>query len=420
MYYLRTYILGLLVLMSPAIWGQGSRCLSHDHSERILSNNPDLIKKKVMLDKKINQWTASNDGRKNGAVITLPLVFHVIFNTSSQNIDSLQIASQIDVINDDFRKLNANLNIVQGGFSNLATDVQFEFKLADVDPDGNPTNGITRTVTTNPAIGGSFDRYYDPNRDGVAAWDPEKYINVWVCNINSAGGDFGFATFPGEADPESSDGCVIDFKYLGTTGTAANSQPQHLGRTLTHELGHYFGLEHIWGDVDDCSNDDNIADTPPQETSTEECLTYPFYDDCTDTGDGINFYNYMDYTDDECMAMFTADQAARMQAVVAIPYADGGRSELLSLFSSATRIPTRRLQVYPNPMTGLLSLELDESVNIGNDITVMDITGRQVQQAKVDGSFMTLGMSHLDDGVYFINIQTDAAIWNAKVVLIKE
>ena len=417
---IRTILTSLIAVAALTISAQGTRCLAHEHYSQAVVDNPELAQVRVDRKKVLNQIIRTQNNQKNRAAVTLPIVFHVIYNTSAQNIDSTQIASQIDVINADFRKLNSNIGILQGGFVNLAADSEFEFKLATTDPNGNASNGITRTVTTNPAIGGSDTDYYDPDKGGVPAWDPERYINVWVVNINSAGGDFGFATFPGEADPVTSDGCVIDYKYFGTTGTAAASQPQHLGRTLTHELGHYFGLFHIWGDVDDCSVDDDIADTPMQETSTEECLTYPFFDDCTTSGDGINFYNYMDYTDDDCMAMFTVDQKAKMQAVISMTYAAGGRSELAQFFSSQKEIPTLELEVFPNPFSGRLQLTLDTSIDTGDKVEVFDITGRQVLSTVVSGSQMDLDLASQSDGIYLVQIRTDAALWYSKVVLIKE
>jgi len=142
----------LLLLFAPSLWSQGSRCLTHNKSQKIKAENPHLLDQLAQRDQQVKKIIRHQSSQKNGAVITLPMVFHVIYNTSAQNIDSLQIASQIDVINDDFRKLNANFNIIQGEFASTASDVQFEFKLADTDPDGNPTNGITRKVTTNQMI----------------------------------------------------------------------------------------------------------------------------------------------------------------------------------------------------------------------------------------------------------------------------
>ena len=416
---IRILLSGLIVLMTISIHAQSRRCLTHDHYNEAVLNNPELADQRARQRKALNQIIKSQKFQKNKATVTLPVVFHVIYNTSAQNIDSTQIASQIDVLNADFRKLNSNIGILQGGFVNLAADSEFEFKLATTDPNGNATNGITRTVTTNPAIGGSSTDYYDPAKGGVAAWDPERYINIWVVNINSAGGDFGFATFPGDADPPSSDGCVIDYKYLGTTGTAAASQPQHLGRTLTHEMGHYFGLFHIWGDVDDCSVDDDIADTPLQETSTEDCVTYPYFDACTTTGDGINFFNYMDYTDDECMAMFTLEQKAKMQGIMSMTYTNGGRSELAQFFASNQSLPTRTIDVFPNPFSGRLQLTLDDSIKLGEQISIYDINGRLVLSSKVSGTQMDLDLRDQPDGVYFVQITTKDAIWNGKVVQFK-
>ena len=153
--------------------------------------------------------------------------------------------------------------------------------------------------------------YFDPNNGGKAPWDNTKYLNVWIGNLTSIG-LLGFATPPGTAGND--DGTVISHDAWGTMGTVVS--PNHLGRTATHEIGHYLNLEHVWGLNGGCNDDDMVTDTPNQDTESGGCPTFPLLDNCTTSGDGVMFMNYMDYSDDACLVMFTAGQKARMLAAL--------------------------------------------------------------------------------------------------------
>jgi hypothetical protein len=220
------------------------------------------------------------------------------------------------VLNEDFRKLNANFNMTPSAFEKVAADIEIEFCLASMTPSGMPSNGVIRKQIQEPDIG-LGNNYYSSSRGGSDGWDSERYINIWICEL---GPDvLGFATFPGMADPEESEGIVVQPHFFGREGTSVNSDPNHLGRTLTHEMGHYFGLEHLWGpDFGGCDEDDYIEDTPNQELETYFCPDFPVRDICSPQTPGIMFNNYMDYTDDECMTMFTADQKERMWSTLQI------------------------------------------------------------------------------------------------------
>lgn len=408
--YLLIFILSLLL---QDVNAQLHRCSATHRHHQHLDHNPELQIAKEEFLKLVQQ--RKSDHQKSNEVVVLPVVVHVIFNTNAQNIDSLQIASQLDVLNEDFRKLNENINIVEGGFVDLAADIQLEFRLVDRDPSGNPTNGITRSFTTNPAIGGNDFDYFDESKGGVKAWDPTRYINIWCVNINSAGGDLGFAKFPSDGAIDG-DGMVIDYKYFGTTGTAAASQPWHLGRTGTHEMGHYLGLFHIWGDEDDCMGSDEIDDTPVQETSSFGCPSYPFFDTCTPNGDGINFFNYMDFTDDECMAMFTIGQKEVMRSVLSIPRSQGGRSELVQFFSSTTVAEEEMIfNIYPNPVSDELTIQLDGSLE--RQVELFDISGRKVYERRIFSPNLIVDTSILNDGLYLVKVTSGKTIETRKFVV---
>jgi hypothetical protein len=245
-------------------------------------------------------------------IITIPVVVHVVYSTSEQNISDNQINSQIVVLNDDYRKRNADLGHIPEPFQDLAADMHIEFKLACRDPKGNRTEGITRTKTNVTAFG-TDDRVKSGTIGGIDAWPTDKYLNLWVCQLG--GGLLGYSQFPG--GPPTTDGVVITYTGFGTLGTAA--APFNKGRTATHEIGHWLDLYHIWGDdsslADGCSGSDNVEDTPNQETMNFGCPTFPHVT-CNNGPNGDMFMNYMDYTDDACMYMFTKGQGTRTEATL--------------------------------------------------------------------------------------------------------
>src|SRR5215212_7254010 len=248
-------------------------------------------------------------------VLTIPIVVHIVYNNEAQNLPDSGIQSQIEVLNNDFRRKNTDKDKVPAVWKDIAADTRIEFMLARRDPEGNPTNAITRTRT-------DIDQFvYGTDRDGRRypqkiksteqggkdPWDTTRYLNLWVCNIRqerrgvSVGQLLGYAQFPA-LRPET-DGIVI---YYDVFGKNVNQSQFGLGRTTTHEVGHYLGLYHIWGDNSDfnennlCSTGgDNIEDTPNQREDNFGKPTFPSTDQsCHDTGsNGTMFINYMDYTD---------------------------------------------------------------------------------------------------------------------------
>ncbi|MDO7886512.1 M43 family zinc metalloprotease [Hymenobacter cheonanensis] len=266
--------------------------------------------------------------RAAAATYTLPVVVHVIHNGEAvgtgTNISQAQVQSQLDVLNEDYRNLNADGALVPGVFQPLRADAQFQFVLAARDPSGAPMAepGIDRVDRT--AKGFSAPPYslsyaettIKPGTD----WNPDQYLNIWVMNLG--GGVLGYAQFPdntaglGGLSPlggmAATDGVVILYSAFGRVGTLSSTYNK--GRTLTHELGHWLGLLHVWGDAD-CGND-YCADTPTQQTGNYGCPTFPHIT-CSNGPSGDMFMNYLDYVDDACMAMFSGNQKDRMQAVFA-------------------------------------------------------------------------------------------------------
>lgn len=246
------------------------------------------------------------------------VVVHVVYNAPDEKISVSQVKSQIAVLNRDYRAKNPDRTNTPTVFAGLVADPMIEFALATTDPAGAATTGITYTNTTATSFTDAGNPVKSASTGGVDAWDTTKYLNIWVCKL--AGGLLGYAQFPG--GPAETDGVVILNKAFGTSGTA--QPPYNLGRSATHEVGHFLNLRHIWGDTEDCSGSDFVDDTPKAETANYGKPTFPHVS-CGNGPNGDMYMNYMDYTDDDSMYMFTPGQVSRMHTSL-----DGPRSSLLS------------------------------------------------------------------------------------------
>ena len=250
-------------------------------------------------------------------LITIPVVVHVVSKKTEENISDAQIKSQVAVLNKDFRATNTDATTTPSVWSGLVADANIQFALATKDPKGKATTGITRTATTRTSFGAD-DSVKTKAGGGAPAWPAGRYLNLWVCNLG--GGLLGYAQFPG--GPAKTDGVVILHSAFGTSGTAA--APFNLGRTATHEIGHWLNLRHIWGDENDCSGTDHVSDTPNAQLPNYGSPTFPHIS-CDNGPNGDMFMNYMDYVDDAAMVMFTPGQITRMNAALAGPRSKIGR-----------------------------------------------------------------------------------------------
>ena len=250
-------------------------------------------------------------------LITIPVVVHVVYRADAENISDAQVKSQIDALNRDYRLRNTDRNKVPAAWKGLVTDPKIEFALATKDPAGKSTSGITRTKTTRSSFG-TGDTVKSKASGGSPGWPSNKYLNLWACTLG--GGLLGYAQFPG--GPARTDGVVILNTAFGTKGTA--TAPFNLGRTATHEVGHWLNLHHIWGDRNDCGGTDFVTDTPNAQLPNYGKPTFPHVS-CNNGPNGDMFVNYMDYVDDALMVMFTAGQVARMNATLAGPRKEIGR-----------------------------------------------------------------------------------------------
>ena len=287
----------LMVCASMNLYSQSHRgCGVIENLEFRKANDDKLVHTMKQIEQQ-TQAFLDNSERVDG-IITIPTVVHVIYSNTNENISDAQINSQIDVLNLDFRLLNTDAD----GTWSQAADSEIEFCLATVDPNGNTTTGITRTSSTTTSWGTNDAMKFSSN-GGVDAWPTGDYLNIWVCNIG--GGILGYAQFPGGSS--DTDGIVVGPNYFGTVGYL--SPPFDMGRTTTHEVGHWLNLRHIWGDGN-CNADDFVADTPNSDNPNYGCAVGHVSCSSTDM-----VQNYMDYSDDVCMNLFTEGQKTRMRAL---------------------------------------------------------------------------------------------------------
>ncbi|TXE19029.1 T9SS type A sorting domain-containing protein [Psychroserpens burtonensis] len=260
-----------------------------------------------------NKIQEMQTNRIDGNIITIPVVVHVLYRNSTENISVAQIQSQLDVLNEDFRRTNPDADNAWS----QASDSEIEFCLVTVDPNGNATTGITRKSTTRRDWG-TTDDMKRSSTGGVDPWNTSEYLNMWIVPqmLSNGGTILGYAQFPG--GNAATDGVVMGYNYFGRTGNV--SAPFDGGRTTTHEVGHYFNLRHIWGDAN-CGND-FVSDTPTHQASNGGCPVGQVSCGSTDM-----VQNYMDYTNDSCMNLFTLGQKNRMRAVLA----SGGARRSLAL-----------------------------------------------------------------------------------------
>lgn len=382
-------------------------------------------------------------------VITIPVVVHVIHNGENigvgTNISTAQIQSQIDALNQDFRRLNSDVLFSPAPFRGSSADPLIQFCLAQQKPDGNPTNGIMRYLkpTEQEYINGgmpvefrclnrfTFETVIKPS----TIWNRDKYLNIWVSEMrqlppiingqtntsvgNNQGCNFesntlGYAQFPGGA-PET-DGVWIGYKYFGTIGSALS--PYNLGRTATHEIGHWLNLKHIWGDENLCAQDDLVLDTPIQSEDSDGCNTFPYVDSCSTLFPGIMFMNYMDYSNDNCLSIFTFGQSARMDSALF-----NQRASLLtsigcnpSTMSTDENSLVSNIKAYPNPFTNQLTIEANEPII---KVEIYNLLGQLVKSITVENlsnSIVNLDMSEISQGNYIAKIHMTSTIKSVKLI----
>lgn len=375
-------------------------------------------------------WSyATPNSISKDSLLRLPVVVHVLYENDMENISEESIKSQIDVLNEDYKRLNADKVETRAQFDTLAGRSNFEFYLATTDPDGNLTSGITRTSTNVSSFMSQnfqMDLMKSPSSGGVFGWPNDKYINIWVCDIaiNGQVQLLGYATPPNslsewEEDMSTSaenDGIVIHYELFGRNSVVNfGYDVAFLGRVTTHEVGHYLGLRHIWGDGL-CEDDDGIHDTPFANSSSQNicnhnkntCLDFPY-----DYNDMIE--NYMDYSNPSCQNIFTKGQMDLMHGVLS-----NQRAELPRRTVNVNTNKLLLLDVYPNPSNDILHIKLGV-IKSQHKLQLIDVSGKviwEIQLNQKDNRSIKLSTHNFARGIYFLKLQSDSYMNRIKKVFL--
>ncbi len=372
---------------------QNRNCATMDVLQAQLATDPAMAQRMANIEAQTRVFEANPTARRGtSATVIIPVVVHVVYNTSAQNVPLAQIEAQIRVLNEDFAKTNADASLVPAAFAGAAANTNIQFVLAKRDPSGNATSGVVRRSTkTRSFSSNDFVKY--TSKGGSDAWPRDRYLNLWLCNLGQ--GLLGYAQFPGGA--AATDGVVCLYSSV-PGGTASN---YNKGRTATHEVGHWLNLRHIWGDAT-CGND-LVSDTPTQQTSNGGCPTFPKVT-CSNGPSGDMFMNYMDYTYDRCMYMFTTGQGTRMNALFAT---GGARAALLT--STGGIAPRTALSsapaysLFPNPATDVLNLR-QGTTSVNASVAVYDVHGQQLKNVRYDAASGQVDVRALPKGIYRLAI----------------
>ena len=375
-----------------------------------ISENPLLEQKIKKQEVEIQNWI-KNAKASETEVVYIPIIFHVLYNSTTTNISDAQILSQMEILNIDYSRKNLDAINTPAMFATLAADARIQFCLAHQTPNGNWTDGITRTSTTKTTFNMPSNEAKYNSKGGVDAWDTDKYLNIWIVPEIIDGaimGVLGYAQMPG--GNSATDGIVIGYKFIGNIGTV--SAPFNKGRTLTHEMGHYFNLYHIWGDdFGSCSGSDFVDDTPNQASKNFGCPTHPHIS-CSNNGD--MFQNYMDYTNDTCMNLFTKGQRDRMLAAL-----NTQRGDLLTSGVCHANYLKKdndlEFNIFPNPANKQINIKINNTESI--NIQIIDISGREIFFKEFETNKISINTSELTNGIYFLKIKSNTQIGFKKFII---
>jgi hypothetical protein len=395
----------LLVVLSAVQVQAQNKCYSAEYMARAVAGDASLknrLEKIEAFAKHVSGSSSVNQRTQfTSQVIKIPVVFHVLYNTPDENIKPEKILDQLNALNRDFRRKNADTVNTPLAFAPIAADMEMEFQLAKSDPAGRSTDGIVRKYTpvkywmTDDKM--KFNSTYGDN-----AWDSRSYLNIWICNLKD---ELGYSVLPGS--DLSIDGIVLAFSAIGGSGSS------NKGRTLVHEAGHWLNLKHIWGDSY-CGEDD-VNDTPKQSTYTEGCPTGERRS-CGNNQAGDMYMNYMDFTNDGCMNLFTKGQKQRARTLFE---AGGYRNSILN--TTAFNPPTiyaaplpdfypqwMEATIYPNPATSYLKINLEYDERwVGKEVLVFDMTGKIKLKKIITSTILQIDVNRLARGVYFIRAEKE-------------
>ena len=413
-----------------------NRCATSQNERILQQRNPNRLRQLNALNQRVQTFQAESGRSRRQAdstVYRIPVVVHIVHsNTSGQiggqnngNISDDQILSQIQVLNEDYRR-KAGTN--GANTSPIGADAGIEFYLATVDPTGQPTNGITRNYYADQS---SFDVLsYDDDLllSKIAYWPSDRYLNVWVTTVTA--NNLGFTPqyptitatdtlqgLPRDTD-KLTDGVIVDYRAFGRQTVTNYYKSYALGRTITHEIGHWLGLFHPDGPFDDPCGDDHVIDTPPTDDLNQTSSCSDIYSNCSGKRTRELIENYMMYSPDACMNMFTAGQVARMRAVLAV---SPSRANLFT-GSNAPLTETDKLTInlYPNPTTADPLVDVQLKGNQSFQVDLFDIAGRQLQTTTYSdspSSRVSVSVKGLTAGLYIVRVKTSSEMVSKRLLV---
>ncbi|MGB0870624.1 MAG: zinc-dependent metalloprotease [Flavobacteriales bacterium] len=349
-------------------------------------------------------------------VYEINVVFHVVYNTTSENLHDSIIHNQMEILKNDFRRMNADTVNMRSQFSSIVGDSKIQLNLATLDPNGNATNGITRTQTSvdyfDLTVPSEAEKVKKNSEGGKDPWDSDKYLNIWICN----GSEFANPTTFGYSSPNTPvlgwqsadltelDGVVLVYQAVGSNNpnTISNSfgMPRTVkGRIATHEVGHYFGLMHIF--EDGCNNEgDWIEDTPktPDVPLVENCddMANGCVDAIGSLGDLPDMYeNFMDYSGESCQNSFTKGQIEVMRNLI-INHRPGLLQPGVGIGES-----NPVFDIYFNPSTNMGQINSEKLLM--TRVTVFDLLGRTVQSHTLKSKTFTI--ANLSEGIFMVEVE---------------
>jgi len=428
----------LLICFNSAESQEIHRCFTQemiDLTDEAIPGYKDAIKATL---KEIS--TASQFKDDEEEIYRIPVVVHILYSNEQTNIHDSVVHNQIRILNEDFRRRNEDTTLTREIFKSRAADTKIEFYLASQDPNGDYTNGITRTQSNTLFALSLFNNNVKrTDMGGIDAWPTNRYLNIWVCNLSFLGINalLGYATPPIGAPnwPDGSapsapeyDGVVVSQQVFGSNNPLrpANLNVVSKGRTTTHEVGHYLGLRHIWGDgggfsgEDGCDVDDGIDDTPNAAAASQQqcnynnntCVDVPF-----DYPDMIE--NYMDYSDERCMNMFTEGQMNAMRYCL-----KNIRHELIDPNNAPVGIQEtnnlieQNIKLFPNPFNDHITIQNKNLKGLYN-LTITDINGKTCFKKSLNlnvDNQISINTSELAKGFYTLNLQKNNYAFNFKLL----
>jgi hypothetical protein len=410
-----------LFLICSSMYAQTAKrptCATMEHLAYLKQQDPQLEMEMMQYNAQLQEWIAANQERlsRNREVVIIPIVFHILYNTPAENLTDAQVKSQLDAMNADFMGTNADASGIPAAFKSVASNPQIQFCLAQRDPAGKATTGIIHKSTTKTSFSDTGDPAKFSSKGGDDAWDTKKYFNFWICDLGTS--LIGYAEFP-TGTATNTFGVVSHYSYTGTIGAL---QPFDKGRIGAHEGGHCFNLFHIWGDAN--CGDDAVSDTPTQKAETSGCPTFPRIT-CNNSPNGDMFMNFMDYTDDVCLAMFTKGQTARMVAVVnTAPYnalkTSNGCVPPVNTGINILAVDND-LTIYPNPSNGVVTIAFTPMDKSMHSIEIQNVLGQVLYKEEMidyTGQYSkSIDVQAFGKGIYTVHLRNKTGEIAKKVIV---